>query len=295
MKQPQQFEARAVAQPAEASGRISTRSGAEAAAPVAGAGAKRAVRPDSLTRDPLARPAYDAVFFDLDGTLLPMDMDDFLHKYFMQLRIFATRKGLDAEHFSYAVNESTSNMGRHGPDVTNADAFWERFEQMMGDSRAHLEPLMEDFYRNEYQQVGAGVEPNPLAARAVETLHAKGYPLYLTTMPMFPRIAVEGRLNWANVDPSLFTRLSTYDNSYALKPMPAYYAQNIRIAGCAPERILMVGNNTREDLGILQLGTDAYLVTDYLIDPDGFDLSTVKHGTLADFAAWAATFPEYEA
>jgi FMN phosphatase YigB (HAD superfamily) len=290
MKQPQQPTSRSTAQPSASSEPVNARPGASASSSAPGTAAKRAIWPDLS-----ARPAYDAIFFDLDGTLLPMDMDDFLHKYFIQLRLFATRKGLDAEHFSYAVNESTSNMGTHGPDVTNADAFWERFVQMMDNDRAHLEPLMEDFYQNEYQKVGAGVEPNPLAAQVVEGLHAKGYPLYLTTMPMFPRIAVEGRLCWAGVNPALFARMSTYDNSYALKPMPAYYAQNIRIAGCAPERILMVGNNTREDLGILQLGTDAYLVTDYLIDPDGFDLGTVKHGTLADFARWVATFPECEA
>ena len=55
----------------------------------------------------------------------------------------------------------------------------------------------------------------------------------------------------------------------------------------------MVGNNTVEDLGIQALGADAFLVTDHLLDPTdgGFDLATVKHGTMEEFAAWAEALP----
>lgn len=238
---------------------------------------------------------YQTIFFDLDGTLLPMDMDDFLHQYFMRLRIFATRHGYDAERFTNALNEGTRHMAMHGSDVTNADAFWEVFTQLLGCERAQMEPLLTRFYQEDFAEIGATVEPDPLARHVVELLRKKGYPLFLTTMPMFPRVAVEQRLKWADVDPLSFERITTYDNSYALKPQEAYFAQNIRLAGCNPAQILMVGNNTREDLGILSLGTDAYLVTDHLLDPDGFPLETVKHGTLAEFAQWAAALPECEA
>lgn len=240
---------------------------------------------------------YETVFFDLDGTLLPMDMDDFLHQYFMRLRVFATRNGYDAERFVNALNEGTRQMAAHGADETNADAFWRVFTQLLGGERAELEPLLTRFYQTDFAEIGADVQPNPLAAQAVDILHGKGYPLFLTTMPMFPRVAVEERLKWANIDPSRFARITTYDNSYALKPMASYYAQNIALAGCTdcPGRILMVGNNTREDLGILKLGADAYLVTDYLLDPDGFPLDTVKHGSLSDFVQWASALPEHQA
>ena len=56
--------------------------------------------------------------------------------------------------------------------------------------------------------------------------------------------------------------------------------------------VLMVGNNTVEDLGIRSLGADAFLVTDHLLDPtDGFDLGGAKHGTIEEFAAWAEALP----
>lgn len=37
---------------------------------------------------PMNAPDYKAIFFDLDGTLLPIDMDQFLHDYFESLRVF---------------------------------------------------------------------------------------------------------------------------------------------------------------------------------------------------------------
>ena len=77
-----------------------------------------------------------------------------------------------------------------------------------------------------------------------------------------------------------------------MKPKPAYYAENLAACGVNGADVLMVGNNTVEDLGICALGADAFLATDHLLDPtDGFDLATVKHGTLEEFAAWVEALP----
>ena len=111
-------------------------------------------------------------------------------------------------------------------------------------------------------------------------------------MPMFPRRAVEWRLSWAGIDASRFGRITSFENSTSVKPKLAYYAENVAACGLAGEDVLMVGNNTVEDLAIRGLGADAFLVTDHLLDPDeGFDLASVKHGTMEEFAAWAEALP----
>ena len=56
----------------------------------------------------------------------------------------------------------------------------------------------------------------------------------------------------------------------------------------------MVGNNTKEDLACMGLGIDAFLVTDCLLDPIGFDIQSVKHGSLQEFLAFANSLPECE-
>ena len=103
---------------------------------------------------------------------------------------------------------------------------------------------------------------------------------------------VHNSLEWAGVDPGRFSRLTNFANSTSVKPKPSYYAENLAAAGLRGADVLMVGNNTVEDLGIRSLGADAFLVTDHLLDPtDGFDLASVKHGTIEEFAAWAEALP----
>ena len=93
---------------------------------------------------------------------------------------------------------------------------------------------MDEYYATCFDGLSAmatNVDPN--AAYVVEALKEKGYPLYLTTMPLFPRIAVEKRLSWANVPASAFDRITTYDNSTSTKPHTAYFRENVEAIGLA--------------------------------------------------------------
>lgn len=236
---------------------------------------------------------YKALFFDLDGTLLPMDMEVFLKNYFKTLAGFAAEKGYEAQSFSEALGKATRAMVTTSGGV-NADRFWSVFMQCMDGTRDEYETFITEFYEGPFNNLSLAVTPNPAAAEIIDTLKAKGYPLYLTTMPLFPRIAVENRLKWAVCNPANFDRITTYDNSTSTKPHLEYYQENIDHIGFKPEEILMVGNNTNEDLSAMKLGCDGYLVTDYLLDPIGFDIDSVKHGSLSDFLAFAQALPECE-
>ena len=236
--------------------------------------------------------AYRAIFFDLDGTLLPMELEEFLSTYFKSIASFVAAHEVDPQAFSAGLKAGIGAMAAHDDGRTNHEAYWEAFFQKVDRTAADWDALLGEFYDVDFGKIGEGVQPNPATARAVEALAQKGYPLVLATMPMFPRRAVEWRLTWAGVDPRLFARITTYENSTSVKPKPAYCAENLAACGLAGADVLMVGNNTVEDLGIQALGADAFLVTDHLLDPtEGFDLGTVKHGTMEEFAAWAEALP----
>lgn len=240
--------------------------------------------------------AYKAVFFDLDGTLLPVDMDTFLQAYFKALGKYAAEHGQEPKQFTDALNKGVFAMIKEGGG-RNDERFWQTFCAVLGIDESEMpayEQLMEGFYNTAFDELGALITPAPESAQVVNLLREKGYRLYLTTMPLFPRIAVEKRVQWAGCDPQAFERITTYDNSTSTKPHLEYYRENVEAIGLKPEEILMVGNNTREDLSAMQLGLDGYLVTDWLLNPDGFDIDSVKHGSMADFLKFVEGLPKCE-
>ena len=237
---------------------------------------------------------YRAVFFDLDGTLLPMDLSEFMQSYFESLAAYVAARGIDPAVFTAGLKSGIKTMAAHDDGRLNAEAYWDAFFEVVDRGEIDWTPFINEFYENDFGKIGKGVVPNPAAARVIETLAAKGYPLVLATMPMFPLRAVQWRLAWAGVDPNAFARITNSENSTSVKPKLAYYAENLRAAGLEGADVLMVGNNTKEDLACLGVGMDAYLVTDHLLDPEKFDLSQVKHGTMEEFAAWVDALPACE-
>ena len=239
---------------------------------------------------------YRAIYFDLDGTLLPMELEEFLGAYFKSLCDYMAKRGVPKEVFFPALKAGIGAMMVHDDNRLNAEVFWEAFLPAMRavDAERDWQRVFASFYEGPFKEIGANVTPNPATVRAIAALAEKGYPLVVATMPLFPLTAVRTRLGWAGLDPDAFCRITNFENSTSVKPKLAFYEENLRAAGLAGAEALMVGNNTEEDLACLGCGMDAFLVTDHMLDPVSFDLSTVKHGSMEEFAAWAEALPACE-
>lgn len=240
---------------------------------------------------------YRAICFDLDGTLLGMDIDEFMMAYFSRIAKWAAKNGLDPERFMIALKSGTKAMALSNDDSLNKDVFWAEFYKVYGKDvleGVDVQEIADKFYLDDFPHIADGFQANPIVGETISILKDKGYPLVLTTMPMFPLQAVKHRLNWAGVNPESFERITTYENSKTTKPRQTYFAENLAAMGLRGEDVLMVGNNTMEDLAFLDLGADGYLVTDWLLDPIGYDLDTIKHGTFEDFNKWASGLSDCE-
>ena len=248
---------------------------------------------DSLLPD--IEPAHiRAVFFDLDGTLLPMDLDEFIQSYFCAIGAYVDGQGLDVDAFSAGFARGMRKMAHHDPAITNCQAFWNEFFQWADAEAYDWQTILLRFYSEEFPLVGKDVVPNPASARVVQLLVEKGYPVVLATMPYFPLPAVEERLGWANVDKGAFARITHYENSRASKPDEFYYAEQLVACGLRADEVLMVGNNTVEDGSFAQMGAHLYLATDWLLNPNGITLDDVPHGSMAEFATWVEQLPDCE-
>lgn len=237
------------------------------------------------------RKEYRAVCFDLDGTLLPMDINEFLGTYFKDIAAYVARSGRDVEAFRAGFGAGVAAMTANDGSRLNADAYWGAFFKHVDGDEREWKAFLDVYYETEFGRIGEGVVANPHAARAVNVLAEKGYPVVLTTQPLFPEAAVKWRLRWSGVDPEVFSRITYYENSMAIKPKLKYYAEDLAACGVRGEDVLMVGNNTVDDLVFAGLGADVYLVTDYLLNPSGIDMARVQHSTMEGFAHWAKALP----
>lgn len=167
----------------------------------------------------MANTSYHAILFDLDGTLCPMELDEFLGGYFKDIARFAAEQGVDGEKFARAFGAGASAMAKREPGgKTNYDVFWDAFFAVLDRDAADWDAMFAGYYETRFGAIGADVQPNQAARRALEVLVAKGYPLVLATQPMFPRRAVEWRLAWGGVGDAPFRYISTYENSSTVKP-----------------------------------------------------------------------------
>ena len=228
------------------------------------------------------------VLFDLDGTLLPMEMETFMEAYFRSL--CAWFPGYPPDDLVRWVWDGTRAMAVNDGSRTNREAFAAAFTAASGIDYWENEPSFLAYYREGFQACARVCPITDRSRRLVEALQGKGYLVAVATNPLFPRIATESRLRWLGLDPASFPLVTTYENSRFCKPNPAYYREVCRTLGQRPERCLMVGNDVREDLAARQVGMDAAVVTDHLIARDGLP-ADVPAGSLAELLAWAEARP----
>ena len=219
------------------------------------------------------------VLFDLDGTLLPMDQEEFTKAYFHQLAKKLGPRGYEPKGLVDAIWAGTAAMVKNDGQCSNEEAFWQRFTQISGPKAQEDKPVFEDFYANEFQLAQSVCGYTPRAAETVAAIRSMGYQVALATNPIFPSVATESRIRWAGLEPENFTLVTTYENSTHCKPNPAYFSDVAESLGLAPESCLMVGNDAREDTAAEQVGMKVFLLTDCLINKDGRDISAYPQGS----------------
>ena len=229
------------------------------------------------------------VLFDLDGTLLPMDQDEFVKYYFGLLAKKLAPHGYDPQALIKAIWVGTGAMVKNDGSCTNEEAFWNCFTALMGEDARKDEPLFREFYEKEFSGAKAACGFNPEAAKAVYAIRDKGYRIILATNPLFPAIATENRTRWAGLQPEDFELYTTYENSWHCKPNPAYYQDILDRLGLRAEECLMVGNDAKEDLIAETLGMKVFLLTDCLINRDGADISGYPQGSFRELLAFIDT------
>ena len=223
-----------------------------------------------------------AVLFDLDGTLLPMDQDEFVKGYFRLLAKKLAPYGYEPDKLVKAIWHGTGAMVKNDGSCTNEEVFWKDFTSIYGEQARSDEPVFAEYYEKDFQQVKNICGYTPKAAEIVRALKAAGIRVALATNPVFPAIATESRIRWAGLEPEEFELYTTYENIGFCKPNLDYYREILRRMELDAADCLMVGNDVDEDMIAGQLGMEVFLLTDHLINKSGTDINAFPHGGFDD-------------
>lgn len=229
------------------------------------------------------KPEITTIMFDLDGTLLPMDFNDFAKVYSREIGKKAASVGCDPEPVVKAVWGGSEIMYKNNGKRKNIEAFWEFFRKEMGENSDKLESALESFYSEEFNEAKAATGENPHAEKLISGLKEKGYNIIVATNPMFPMDANYSRLSWVGLNGDDFDYITSYENSSFCKPNPKYFEEILEKMDKKPEECLMVGNDVTEDLCAIEAGIETYLITDCIINKENKDISNIENGSFEDF------------
>ena len=227
-----------------------------------------------------------AVLFDLDGTLLPMDQEDFIKVYFSSLAKKLAPYGYDPDTFVPAIFAGTKAMMKNDGSRTNEQAFWQTFSGMLGEHVLKDGPLFEDYYNNEFAAVKEVCGSCPQAPQVIKAVKDKGLRVVLATNPLFPAVATQNRIRWAGMEPEDFELYTTYENYSWCKPNLEYHQQILSRLGLKGEECVMVGNDVDEDMVTATLGMKTFLLTDCLINRHQKDISAYNHGSFEELISF---------
>ena len=210
-----------------------------------------------------------AVLFDLDGTLIDVDMNLFVPGYLRRLTE-QMRDQVNPVDATQALHRAVAAM------FANTDAsrtletiLLEVLQTDLNISPDQYAEYLERFCQYDLEALRPLVTGHPLSSRLIESSLARGWKVVLATNPIFPRVAIDARLAWAELDGDAFHHVTAYETAHFCKPSPVFFEEILDCLQLPAEACLMVGNDALHDLSASQVGMQTCLLTPWRIKRAG--------------------------
>ena len=208
----------------------------------------------------------EAVLFDLDGTLIEVDMQRFIPAYLQRLTAHLKEYGeprrIAATIRAAVVEMLTCSTGQR----TMEEILLHSLANDHGIDRRSFQGFLEKFIQADLPDLQGMVRRHPAAAALLEACRENGWQLVVATNPIFPRRVVEARLAWAGLDQVPFRLITAYETARYCKPHPEFFGDILRALACPADVCLMVGNDTEHDLAAARVGLQTCLLSTWRID-----------------------------
>ncbi len=196
---------------------------------------------------------------DLDGTLLgnrnvPLSVD------FAAQALGTLKKQVGSwRKAASTLLEIRKEFERPSAELTNDIRVVEIFSKRMGLPLDEARKVLRESVFLIFPNLKKYFFPIPGAKEFLEW-GAENYTLTLATNPVWPVEIIELRLQWAGIDPKLFTKITDVRSMRACKPTPEYYQEILDQRGWKPSECLLIGNEMKMDLPAVRVGIPVFIV-----------------------------------
>lgn len=218
-------------------------------------------QPPALDLEPIR-----AALFDLDGTLVEVDMQEFIPIYLRRLAARLPTAGEPRRTLQTLQRAVLALLAPAAGDCSLEEQLRARLAEELQLPWPVYQAGLAAFCREDLPELQPLVRPHPLARALVETCLARGWRVALATNPIFPRTVIEARLAWGGLADLPFQPVTSYETSRHCKPHGGFFTDLLGTLGLPPQACLMVGNDSLQDLAAGQLGIRTCLLTTWRID-----------------------------
>jgi phosphoglycolate phosphatase-like HAD superfamily hydrolase len=199
-----------------------------------------------------------AILFDLDGTLIDVDLSKFIPTYLKLLSESVSHLVSPKKVISKLLKASEA-VNRNDGSKTNDKVFAETFFPINGYTRDEIQPYFDKFYENDFKKLKVFTKKKEKARVVVQKVIEKNIEAVIATTPVLPLTAIQQRLEWAGVADFDYKLITHIENSRANKPNLLYYKQIIQYLGIPARNCLMVGDEAK-DMVAREIGCSTFLV-----------------------------------
>ncbi|UKI50365.1 MAG: hypothetical protein L6U99_02700 [Clostridium sp.] len=153
-----------------------------------------------------------AIFFDLDGTLLPMDEKEFTNLYFELLANKMQQFDYKKDKLIETIWAGTKAMYKNDGSKTNEQTFWDIFSLIYGKDRMADKEIFDDFYSNEFKKILLKpVRKMNMQKKRYYLPKSLGLKVILSTNPIFPYVGTKTRMKFNDLNEEMFDFITTYE------------------------------------------------------------------------------------
>ncbi|MCP3950694.1 MAG: HAD family hydrolase [Desulfobacterales bacterium] len=203
----------------------------------------------------------EAVFLDLDNTLVLYDEVEYYHDYFEKIHC-SFADVFELADFKDRLISGTLALGKSQGERSNKEQFLAVFARGHLDQQANLWQRFMDFYRDGYSAMTVNISVPAGLHAGLQRLRQTGLKLAIASNPIFPVLAQQVRMRWAGLQSEGFDLFTSIENMRYVKPRRAYFLQTCELIGVEPKNCLMVGNDPVNDMSAARAGLKTYRTTD---------------------------------